>query len=173
MAFDEIRVEEPADIPHIRTVTEDAFRDRPYADGDEQDVIDRLRADSALSLSLVATLAGKPIAHVAFSPAHNTDGSKPWYALGPVSVTPELQSEGIGAAIIEAGLARIRSWGARGCILTGNPVYYRRFGFELAPENTPEAESAEYFMLKCFDQPAPSGLFQFHRAFYGSDGEPQ
>ena len=38
----------------------------------------------------------------------------------------------VGAAVIEAGLAQIRSWGALGCILTGNPVYYRRFGFELA-----------------------------------------
>ncbi len=144
----ELRPEEPADRRDIYTVTADAFRGRPYADGDEQDVIERLRDQGALSLSLVATLAGKVVGHVAFSPALSADGSGPWYALGPVSVTPDLQGRSIGAQLIRAGLDDISDRGALGCILTGNPDYYRRFGFEVTPEHAPLREPGEFFMLK-------------------------
>jgi len=162
-----IRPETSEDIDAIHLVTEAAFRGRPYAGGDEQDVIDRLRGAGDLTLSLVAIDGQTLIGQVTFSPAVQSDGSGPWYALGPIAVLPSRQGEGIGAALIEEGLARIEALGALGCILTGNPAYYRRFGFESAPENVPSNERAEFFMLKLLNGPAPKGTFAFHAAFYG------
>jgi putative acetyltransferase len=162
----EIRKESEADQASIRTLTETAFQGRPYAGGDEQDVIDRLRHSKALTLSLVATQEGEVIGQVTFSPAVVEDASSPWFALGPVSVLPSRQGEGIGAALIEEGLARITAMGARGCILTGDPNYYSKFGFGLSPMNSPENEPEEYFQLKLLGSDLPIGRFSFNRAFY-------
>jgi putative acetyltransferase len=162
----EIRQEIESDFDQIHAVTELAFRGRPYAGGDEQDVIRRLRAGGAMSLSLVALLGEQLVGHVAFSPAHESSGTSPWFALGPVSVLPQFQNQGIGSALIERGLMEIRELGAIGCILTGNPDYYRRFGFDVAVANAPDNEPGEFFMIKPFTDIAPGGRFAFHQAFY-------
>ncbi len=162
-----IRKENPADQSAIYSVTEIAFRDMPYADGTEQDIVNRLRSVGALHLSLVAELDDQVIGHVAFSPARADDGSKPWFALGPVSVLPQHQRQGIGSALINAGLTELDREGALGCILVGNPDYYRRFGFEVSSANAPDDETAPYFMIKRFADSVPSGVFRFHEAFYG------
>ncbi|MEO0577369.1 MAG: N-acetyltransferase, partial [Pseudomonadota bacterium] len=81
-----IREETATDYASIRAVTIDAFRGMPHAGGDEQDVIERLRAADALSLSLVATDNNDVVGHIAFSPAESADGAASWFALGPVSV---------------------------------------------------------------------------------------
>ena len=161
-----VRHEISSDFADIGRITELAFRDRPYAAGDEQKVIERLRASEALVLSLVAIEAGELIGHIAFSPAELSDGSQPWFALGPVSVVPDQQGKGVGSTLIRKGLGGIRSLGALGCILTGNPAYYHRFGFELTPEHVPSNESEDYFMLKMMGNQQPAGRFSFHRGFY-------
>lgn len=163
----QIRTERDCDVDVICSITERAFRDMPYAGGDEQDVIDRLRSANVLTLSLVAVLNTEVVGHIAFSPAKAGDGSYPWYALGPVSVVPEHQREGIGSALIKDGLAQLRDLDALGCILTGNPLYYQKFGFELAPDNTPRNESEQFFMVKQLSDTVPQGRFAFHGAFYG------
>jgi len=163
----EIRSERSADVDSIRRVTELAFKGRPYADGDEQDVIDRLRTVAALTLSLVAVRDDTVIGHIAFSPAWQSDSSAPWYTLGPVSVLPGHQGMGVGTELIVKGLSELRALQALGCILTGNPAYYRRFGFEFSNENAPENEPAEFFMLNLFTGVKPTGRFRFHDAFYG------
>jgi putative acetyltransferase len=118
-------------------------------------------------LSLVAAIEQKVVGQITFSHATVADGSGPWFALGPVAVAPQLQSQGIGSALINRGLAEIACQGALGCILTGNPDYYQRFGFVLAPQHVPDNEPAEYFMLKLLASTPPLGAFAFNRAFYG------
>jgi len=162
----EIRRELETDQNTIRELTEAAFDGRPYADGDEQDIIDRLRSSNALTLSLVATQEGEVIGQITFSPAIVEDASSPWFALGPVSVVPPRQGEGIGSTLIEEGLGRIASMGALGCVLTGDPNYYSKFGFALSPTNAPENEPEQYFQLKILGGEQPVGKFSFHRAFY-------
>ncbi len=161
-----IRRESPDDYNGIYTITKAAFLDRPYAGGDEQDLVNLLRSTHALSLSLVATLEEHVVGHIAFSPAINTDDSGPWYAIGPVSVRPDKQRQGIGIALILEGLKQIKDLGAIGCILTGNPTYYQRFGFVLSPDNVPAEESKDYFMVNTFKSMKPVGTFQFDKAFY-------
>ncbi len=81
------------------------------------------------------------VGHIAFSPVSVSDGSADWYGLGPVSVLPEYQGKGVGKALIEEGLSRLKGLNARGCCLVGHPEYYRKAGFEnvsgLAHEGVP------------------------------------
>jgi len=160
-----IRAEQPADEDRIRDLIHAAFEFMPFADGDEQDLPHRLRASCALELSLVAELAGRIVGHIAFSPADCSDGATGWYALGPVSVDPAHQRCGIGSQLIDAGLKALRERSATGCILTGDPNYYRRFGFVLAPELAPADEPKECFMLKLLGGERPRGEICFHEAF--------
>lgn len=164
-----LHIREECDTDHavIRSITKRAFRGVPYADGDGQDVIDRLRFTNALTLSLIAVLHQEIVGHIAFSPAKVGNGSYPWFTLGPVSVLREHQYQGIGSALIEGGLTQLREMNALGCILTGNPLYYQKFGFKPVPENAPPNEPDEFFMLKLLSSQAPDGQFAFHRAFYG------
>jgi putative acetyltransferase len=161
-----ITQERPANYAGTYRETELAFTDRPYADGNEQDFINRLRDVGALTLSLVAFTNNALVGQATFSPASQSDGSAPWHALGPISVHPDHQSQGIGGALIKEGLDRLIERGALDCILTGDPKYYGRFGFELSPEHVPKAESQEYFQIKYLTEFRPQGRFCFHEAFY-------
>jgi putative acetyltransferase len=162
----DIRKEQKSDQEPIWNLTKAAFKDRPYAGGDEQDVINKLRSSSALVLSLVAEDEEEVIGQITFSPAIAADGSGPWFALGPVSVIPSRQGEGVGGDLIKEGLRRIEALGSLGCILTGDPNYYYRFGFKVSPESSPEREPAEYFQLRLQQGSKPDGRFSFNEAFY-------
>ncbi len=85
--------------------------------------------------------------------------------LGPVSVAPEVQREGIGQALITTGLARLRETGAAGCIVVGDTNYYSRFGFVKAPRLAPPGGLEDHFMILCFGSPAPNCVINFHDAF--------
>jgi putative acetyltransferase len=160
-----IRAERPHDHALIGEVITAAFRDMPFAAGDEAELVEALRAAGGLSVSLVAELDGSLVGQIAFSPARPADGSPGWYALGPVAVLPDHQGLGIGSKLVRAGLEKIEQQGAHGCILTGNPAYYTRFGFRVSPENAPPGEPAEYFMVKALGRSVPRGPIGFHEAF--------
>lgn len=162
-----IRKETPADYDQITEVIDQAFAGKPYADGDESVLVIRLRERGALILGLVAERDGEFAGHIAFSPVTADDGTENWCAFGPVAVYPKFQSEGIGAQLIETGLEQMQEAGAVGCMLTGNPDYYQRFGFEISDEHCPANEPQEFFMIKPLaDQPLPAGRLNFHPAFY-------
>jgi len=112
-------------------------------------------------------MKGELIGHIAFSPAKVSDGSTPWFALGPVSVLPAHQGQGVGSALIENGLDELKNINALGCILTGNPAYYQKFGFKPASALAPANEPEDFFMLKQLSSRIPQGQFSFHQAFYG------
>ncbi|MBD9372265.1 N-acetyltransferase [Rhizobium sp. ARZ01] len=162
-----IRDETAADIEAIRTLTADAFADMPYSDGSEPAIIDRLRAANALTLSLVAEDGGTVIGHVAFSPVTISVEDAGWYGLGPISVLPPLQRGGIGSALVNEGLSRLRRLDAKGCVLAGNPDYYSRFGFAIDPGFTCPGIPQEYFMRLAFSPVYAGGTVTYHPAFYG------
>ena len=167
-----IRDETSADYGAITAVTVAAFATLDVSNQTEHFIIDALRAAGALTVSLVAEVDGRVAGHIAFSPVTLSDGTPGWYGLGPVSVLPTFQGQGIGSALIRAGLSRLRELDVRGCCLVGHPEYYRRFGFdnpaELAYENAP----AEFFFVLPFDGRLPRGSVAFHAAF-GADGRPK
>jgi len=163
-----LRTEVPADKAVIHALTKLAFADMEHSAGDEQDMIDALRVQGALALSLVAVMDDAVVGHVAFSPAKVSSGEQGWFALGPVCAAPSMQRQGIGSALIEHGLDMLRQRGAKGCILIGHPNYYPRFGFKITPQLAPENEPGGYFMVLSFGAALPAGRFAFHPAFYGT-----
>lgn len=141
----------------------------PYASGNEQDLVDALRRDGGLALSLVATEPdGAMIGHIAFSPASAGD----WYALGPVSVDPARQRRGVGRLLIEEGLRRLVARGAAGCILVGNPALYGRFGFAVRPTLAPAGVPAAFFMVLPLAGSLPAAPIAFHPLFGGAAEKP-
>jgi putative acetyltransferase len=164
-----IRPEVPQDINVIEQITIAAFDDKWYSDQTEHLFVNRLREAGAISVSLVAEIDGIVVGHIAFSVVNINGEDKGWYGLGPVSVSPELQKQGIGSKLIKEGLSVIREKGAKGCVLEGDPGYYRRFGFKNHPglfyEGTPDPK---YFMALPFYDNVPNGKVEFHKAFYGA-----
>ncbi len=89
----------------------------------EARLIEMLRRDGHLALSLVAEAAGTIIGHVALSPIV---ADIPALALAPVAVHPAMQGRGIGAALIRAAQKNFED---HALIVLGEPEYYSRFGF--------------------------------------------
>ena len=160
-----IRAETAADAGPIGAVTAAAFETLQISNHTEQYIVEALRAAGALAVSLVAELDGRVIGHIAFSPVTMSDGAPGWYGLGPVSVLPEHQRQGIGSALIREGLSRLRAMGARGCCLVGHPEYYGRFGFTNPSELAFPGVPPEVFFALSFDGRYPQGTVAFHEAF--------
>lgn len=164
-----IRDETAEDVDVITDVTIAAFEAVEISQQTEQFVISALREASALTLSLVAEVDGSVVGHIAFSPVSISDGTRGWYGLGPVSVTPDLQGNGIGKALIKEGLVRLRGLNAKGCCLVGHPGYYEKFGFENIPGLDHEGVPKEVFFALSFDGEVPQGLVTFHEAFTATE----
>jgi len=165
-----IRSEIDADVSAITEVTVAAFKTLEISNHTEQFIIETLRATKALAVSLVAELDGRVIGHVAFSPVTISDGTRDWYGLGPVSVLPEYQRQGIGKALIIEGVSRLKALNANGCCLVGHPDYYRKFGFKNMPELVLEGVPPEVFFALSFDGHTPRGTVTFHEGFK-ADGQ--
>jgi putative acetyltransferase len=160
-----IRSETDADVSAITAVTVAAFKTLEISNHTEQFIIEALRAEKALTLSLVAEANGRVVGHIAFSPVTISDGAMNWYGLGPVSVLPEYQRKGIGKALIEEGLSRLKALHARGCCLVGHPDYYWRFGFRNVPGLVLEGVPQEVFFALSFNGQTPQGTVEFHEGF--------
>jgi putative acetyltransferase len=130
-----IRRETGRDADVVRAITTAAFAQRRPPDQvvPEARLIDELRAGPAWlpALSLVAvTPAGEPIGHVLGTRGHV--GHDPVVAIGPLSVRPDHQQNGVGSALMHAVLGAAEALGEPLAALLGDPAYYRRFGFELS-----------------------------------------
>jgi len=160
-----IRSELPKDIEAIGQVTIRAFQNAPHTDHTEQFIVRELRAANALAVSLVAEINGQIVGHVAVSPVTISDGSPAWFGLGPISVSPECQGQGVGSALMVAAISALRELSAHGCVLLGDPNYYRRFGFRSVPALVLPGLPAEYFQAMLISGPLPQGEVTYHAAF--------
>ncbi len=161
----EIRSEQPEDYQLIHQLTADAFAPKAFSDGTEPTIIRKLRAAGNLTLSLVAIENGTVVGHVAFSPVSIGESDVAWYGLGPVSVRPDLQRQGIGTALINEGMRKLETMGACGCALIGDPKYYSRFGFvsdgSIHYQDLPDA----HVQWKSFGAQRPQGSLVFSPEF--------
>ncbi len=160
-----IRDETKDDIDAITEVTVAAFESLEISNHTEQFVIEALRCAGALTLALVAEVDGRVVGHIAFSPVAISDGADDWYGLGPVSVLPMYQRMGIGKALIQEGLSRLKGLGAKGCCLVGHPQYYKRFGFENIADLVLEGVPQGVFFALSSDGCFPHGNVTFHEGF--------
>lgn len=160
-----LRNEAISDFESISEVTLAAFQNLEISRHTEQFIINALRAAGALSISLVAEVDGRVVGHIAFSPLTISDGTLGWHGLGPISVLPDYQRQGIGKSLVNEGLSRLKAMGSKGCALVGDPAFYQRFGFKNIPSLIYEGIPQEYFLVLPFDKDIAQGSVTFHPAF--------
>jgi putative acetyltransferase len=122
------RLETPADADQVRRVVESAF-----GQADEANLVDQLRQVDG-TFALVAIRENELVGHIMFSPVAiaNLDPALSCIGLAPMAVRADVQSQGIGSALVEAGLQEARRRGIAAVVVLGHRSYYPRFGFESA-----------------------------------------
>lgn len=160
-----IRPATPKDIKDVPQLIENAFESHG-----EALLVSELREAGAIEYELVATINYKLVGHVVLSKLDAPEGC---LALAPLSVDPDHQREGVGAALIQKALeaAEEDEWTA--VFVVGNPNYYGKFGFDVDDADgfdTPYP--AEFTAVKIFDQAAFNTLdpeLIYPHAFSGLD----
>lgn len=144
-----VRPETSADYEQIRALVTVAMR------SNDAELVELIRKSENYipDLALVAEQAGRIVGCVLFSyvtlqgPARRSV-----LALAPLCVRPDLQRQGVGSALVRAGLDRADAQGAPLVTVLGHPDYYRRFGFEPARRHGIQPPSndvpEEVFMVK-------------------------
>lgn len=165
-----IRQEHQEDFPQIRQLVKDAFAHAEHHDGDEHNLIERIRLSSGYipELSLVAISGDVILGHIMFSKIYV--GESAAIALAPLAVRPDWQRQGVGSQLISAGHIIGRKMGYPCSVVLGDNHYYSKFGYEsaskygiIAPFNVPD----EYYMVFGLEKTGtiPSGNVRYSDAF--------
>jgi putative acetyltransferase len=162
-----VRTEQADDAAAISAVHRAAFAGQPYSSQVEHLIVERLRERGKLLLSLVSVApSAEVVGHVAFSPVLIDGVDLGWAGLGPVGILPEYQRRGLGRELIEQGLATLRAAGMAGCVVFGDPGYYRRFGFRSDTGLGYRGAPTGYFMALSFSPaPPPVGAVSYDNPF--------
>ncbi|MEA1985671.1 MAG: N-acetyltransferase [Euryarchaeota archaeon] len=126
-----IRPENPSDHAGISKVNDEAF-----GQPNEGRMVSDLRKNPRFvsDLSLVAEKDGQVVGHILFFPIliSTPSGNVDSLSLAPVSVLSRYQGQGIGSALIRAGIAEAKQLGYTSIIVLGYSDYYPMFGFKPA-----------------------------------------
>ncbi len=160
-----IREERAADVDSISRLTEAAFQSARHSSHTEHFIVNALRRSHQLTVSLVAVDGDAIVGHIAISPVTISSGATGWYGLGPLSVLPSRQGQGVGSRLTEAALAELRRVGGVGCVVLGDPGYYGRFGFMAHRGLELPGASPEYFLVMSFGPGLPTGRVRYHDGF--------
>ena len=158
-----IRLEEEKDYFDVENLTREAFWNVYRPGCFEHLVIHKLRKDKAFvkELDYVIELNSKIIANIVYAKGTLTldDGSKKdTLIFGPVSVLPEYQKKGYAEKLINYTLNIAKEIGYPSVLITGNPDYYKKYGFESASkygiyyEGIPKDDETSFFMIKILDK---------------------
>ena len=164
-----IRPETAADAPAIRALLAGAFE--ASAEG-EAELVEHLRRDGDLVLALVAVdAAQRVVGHVAFPRLYleTPDREFPAIGLAPLAVVATHRRQGVGAALVRAGLDRLAASGETIVFVLGNPDYYTRFGFALdLAQPFICVYAGPYFMaLRLADTAPRAGIVRYPAVFEG------
>ncbi|WP_416224352.1 GNAT family N-acetyltransferase [Acinetobacter sp. ANC 4654] len=88
--------------------------------------------------------------HIAISPVSISSAVEGWFGLGPIAVSPKWQHHGVGSALMQAALKQLKTTGAAGCVVLGDPHFYAQFGFQPSHTLILEGVPAEYFQYIAF-----------------------
>lgn len=124
MAEIAIRTTVPADLPALAALYPAAFPAEAL-----WPLVSALLEDAVAPLSLAAFQGGRLAGHAVFTPC-GIEGCRDQVSLlGPLAVTPASQRQGIGRALVQAGLPRLATAGIGHVCVLGDPAYYSRLGF--------------------------------------------
>ena len=153
-----IRAAAAADADAIDAVIRAAFAGTEFGHQGEAELVRMIDADGDAMVSLVAEQGDEIVGHLLFSRMDVEADSTAMAGAGlaPVSVAPDCQGQGIGEALIRAG---IKLLGAQGCAISfvlGHEGYYPRFGY--SPDLAARFKSpfaGPHFMAMMLDSAAP------------------
>lgn len=132
----QIRPENPQDYNHIYNLLKEAFKSAPHADGDEQNLVNRLRKSSNYlpQLSLVAEIDNQLVGYIMYTELSIQNDNRTFasLALAPLAVAPSYQNTGIGSKLITESLQIAKALGYHSAIVLGSETYYPKFGFKEA-----------------------------------------
>ena len=144
---------------HLREATPDDRADirdlitRAFGQEDEAQIVDKLEEEGASYLQVVAELDGRIVGHLTFYLV-GVLGRLGAIGLGPMSVDPWVQREGIGLTMARYGLEVCKRANVPIVFVLGHPEYYPKLGFS--------AEAAEGFESPWSGQPAFMALRMRH-----------
>jgi predicted N-acetyltransferase YhbS len=145
----EIRKETPNDYKETEMLTREAFWDVYKPGCDEHLIVHKLRSIEGFikELDLVALEDNKVVGNIMYSKALVIDNKNEYEVLnlGPISVMPSKQKEGIGSLLMNKSIAMVREMAYKGIFLFGNPQYYGKFGFVNAATFGITTSTGEYF----------------------------
>lgn len=129
-----IRTEREEDYSQIYEVVKKAFEKAEHSDGNEQDLVEKLRKNKAYinSLSLVCKDNDKIVGYVMFT--KNKIGKVTGLTLAPLAILPKYQHRRLGTLLVKSGLKIAKELGYEYVVVLGNPKYYNRFGFVTSKE---------------------------------------
>lgn len=166
-----IRREAVADRTIVDAVISAAFG-RPGCDQPPRETVlmRALRRDIGWieALSLVAVRDEQIIGHVVCTRAWV--GELATLGLGPISVLPDHQGQGVGHALMHAVVGAADATGEPLIALLGDPHFYGRFGFVAASQigvAAPDAQWGPHFQVRTLtDRPSSvTGLFRYAAPF--------
>jgi predicted N-acetyltransferase YhbS len=177
-----LRPESEGDYTIVEEITYRAFLTADHASGTEALLAHKLRADAAFvsELDFVAVLDGEVIGNIMYTKSKIlTDDGREVETLtfGPLSVKPEFQKKGVGAALVRHTLNLARDMGYPAVIIFGHESYYPRFGFAPCAKygvTTADGQNFDAFMALPLYESALNGVTgKFHDApiFEGIDSE--
>lgn len=165
-----IRQEQPADYDAVYQVIKEAFLNAEHTDGDEQNLVVRLRKSKSFipELSLVAIEDEKIVGHILFTRAVVNEVEV--LALAPLSVLPKYQNRGIGQVLIKEGHIIAKKMGYKYSVVLGYKKYYPKSGYIPASQygiQAPFEVEDESFMAACLNETAGklNGIMEYDEAF--------
>ena len=165
-----IRPERPQDHAAVADLLDAAFPAAGGGHAAERTLVDGLRSDGDVlaPLTFVAELDGEVVGSVVCSRATLGEGRS--VGLGPVAVRPDLQRQGIGAALMASVVATADQHGEPAVVLLGDPEYYGAFGFEPASGHgilSPGPWGDRFFQVRPLRawRPSLAGRFRYAPAF--------
>lgn len=154
-----IREENHRDFESVYTLVQQAFKSAEHRDGDEQNLVNRLRKTAAFipELSLVAEENNQIVGYVLFT--RLKIGLTTQLALAPLAVLPQRQKQGIGKLLVQTGHQIAKQAGYHFSLVLGNPIYYQKLGYLPASQfkiGCPFDVPSSYYMAYPLIQPALS-----------------
>lgn len=158
-----IRLEKEKDYFEVENLTREAFWNVYRPGCCEHYVLHKLRNDKCFikELDYVLEKDGKIIANVVYTKGKlKTDDGKSRELLlfGPVSVLPDYQKKGYAQKLIEFTMNKAKELGYEAIVISGNPDYYKKYGFESCSkygiyyEGMEKTEESPFFMIKILDE---------------------
>lgn len=159
----EIRLENKKDYFEVENLIREAFYNVYRPGCFEHFVVHNLRNDKSFikELDYVLIVDNKVIGNIVYSLGklkYDSGLEKNILTFGPVSILPLYQHKGYGEKLINYTMEKAYKLGFNEIVITGNPNYYKKYGFESASkyniyyEGLDKNEESPFFMIKIFDK---------------------